>query len=108
MTPVRNEHGRQYTFDLGFGDFGTGIGCSQVARTPGRGLTGLKLNLDGKGDPVSVDRTAVEIHGTTTTNGPSDTVDVNGRSKTDPAVRTATDITCGDRTLHADGVAEQR
>ncbi len=73
MIPVRNEQGRPYTFDLGFGDFGTGIGW-----------------------------------GTTTTNRPSDTVDVNGRSKTDPAVRTATDITCGDRTLHADGVAEQR
>lgn len=107
MTPLENAQGKQYTFDRGFTGHGTGVGCSQVAGTSGRELTGLKLNLDRDGNPLSVDRTAVEIHGATATNGPSDTITVAGRSTSDPAVRTATEITCGNRTLQANGVAEK-
>lgn len=107
MSPVLNIHGKQYTFDLGFTGYGTGVGCSQIAGTSGRELVGLKLNTDSHGTPVSVDRTAVEIHNTTATNGRSDSINVNGRSKSDPAVATASEVTCGARTLHNNGLQSQ-
>lgn len=107
MSPVMNIHDKPYTFDLGFTGYGTGVGCSQIAGTPGRELVGLKLNTDSHGAPVSVDRTAVDIHNTTATNGPSDSINVKGRSKSDPAVTTASEVTCGARTLHTNGLQSQ-
>lgn len=109
LPPATNTQGGQYTFDLGFGRYGTGVGCSTVAGAPARGLVGLKLNLDPtRGSAVSVDRTAVELDGTRATNGPSDSVDVRGRGPADPAVLTAQEVTCGTRTLVADGVRQPR
>lgn len=107
MSPVMNIHHKQYTFDLGFTGYGTGVGCSQIAGTPGRELVGLKLNTDSHGTPVSVDRTAVDIQNTTATNGRSGSINVKGRSKSDPVVKTATEITCGTRTLHINGLQSQ-
>ena len=49
----------------------------------------------------------MELDGTRATNGPSDSIDVRGDAKTDPAVTTAQQITCGDRTKGANGIAEQ-
>lgn len=106
LTPATNDQGSQYTFDLGFGAYGTGIGCSQVVGTSGRQLVGLKLNLDASGNPTSVDRTVVQLDGTRATNGPSDSIDVRGRAVSDPAVTTAREITCATRTLSADGVRQ--
>lgn len=106
LTPATNVQGGQYTFDLGFGSFGTGIGCSQLAGTSGRQLVGLKLNLDASGKPTSVDSTVVQLDGTRATNGPSNSIDVRGRAASDPAVTTAREITCGTRTLSADGVRQ--
>lgn len=103
LVPAKNPQGAQYTFDLGFGDGGTGIGCSRVAGTSGTGLVGLKLNRDGAGKPVSVTRTAIRLDGPSASNGVSDTVDVSG-DPTGPAATTATQITCGDLTMKADGV----
>lgn len=103
LVPVRNPQGAQYTFDLGLGVNGTGIGCSKVAGTSATGLVGLKLNRDGAGKPVSVTRTAILLKGASATNGASDTVDVSG-DPTGPAATTATQITCGDLTMKANGV----
>ena len=103
LVPAKNPQGAQYTFDLGFGDGGTGIGCSRVAGTSGPGLVGLKLNRDGAGKPASVTRTAIRLNGTSASNGVSDTVDVSG-DPTGPAATTATQITCGDLTMKADGI----
>lgn len=103
LVPARNPQGARYTFDLGFGDGGTGIGCSRVAGTSGPGLVGLKLNRDGAGKPVTVTRTAIRLDGSSASNGVSDTVDVSG-DPTGPAATTATQITCGDLTMQANGV----
>lgn len=103
LVPATNPQGRQYTFDLGVSGNGTGVGCSQVAGTTSRNLVGLKLNKDATGKPVSVRRTVVRIDGTSASNGPSDTVDVSGDPH-GPAATTATQITCGDLTLNANGV----
>lgn len=106
LTPATNSQGSQYTFDLGFGDHGTGVGCSQVAGTSGRELVGLKVSTDASGAATTVDRTAVQIDGTRATNGPSDSIDVRGRSTSDAAITTARAVTCGTRTLDADGVQQ--
>lgn len=101
VVPTRNAQGAQYTFDL-TGTRGTGVGCSQVAGTSSSGLVGLQLDRDADGRPVSVTRTAIEIDGTTATNGPSDTVDVSA-DPTGPAATSATRVSCGDlvSTVHA-------
>jgi hypothetical protein len=103
LVPVRNAQGAQYSFDLGFGDAGTGIGCSGVTGRPGVGLVGLKLNRDAAGRPTTVVRTAIVLDGASASNGVSDTIDVSG-DPTGPAVTTATEITCGDLTMMANGV----
>jgi hypothetical protein len=103
LVPVHNPQGTQYTFDLGFGDAGTGIGCSGVTGRPGVGLVGLKLNRDAAGKPTAVVRTAIVVDGASASNGVSDTIDVSG-DPTGPAVTTATEITCGDLTMKANGV----
>lgn len=102
LVPATNPQGDQYTFDLGFGNAGTGVGCSAVAGQ-GTGLVGLKLNRDSVGRPVSVTRTAVVLDGAAAHNGPSDTVDVSA-DPTGPAVTTATEITCGNLTMAANGI----
>lgn len=103
LVPAMNPQGAQYTFDLGMGVNGTGIGCSKVAGTSAAGLVGLKLNRDGAGKPVSVTRTAILLNRASASNGASDTVDVSG-DPTGPAATTATQITCGDLTMKANGV----
>ena len=103
LVPAMNPQGAQYTFDLGMGVNGTGIGCTKVAGTSATGLVGLKLNRDGAGKPVSVTRTAILLKGASASNGASDTVDVSG-DPTGPAATTATQITCGDLTMKANGV----
>jgi hypothetical protein len=104
LVPVRNAQGAQYSFDLGFGDAGTGIGCSRVTGTSGTGLVGLKLNRDTAGTPTTVNRTVIVLDGASARNGASDTIDVSG-DPTGPAVTTATEITCGDLTMTANGVS---
>jgi hypothetical protein len=106
LLPVTNQQGGQYTFDLGVSGNGTGVGCSQVAGTTSRNLVGLKLNKDAAGTPVSVRRTVVRIDGTSAGNGPSDTVDVAADPRGSSAT-TATEISCGDLTLAANGVTAQ-
>jgi len=103
LVPATNPQGRQYTFDLGVSGNGTGVGCSQVTGTTSRNLVGLKLTKDAAGKPMSVRRTVVMIDGTSATNGPSDTVDISGEPD-GSAATTATQITCGDLTVNANGV----
>ena len=100
---MKNSQGARYTFDLGFGDAGRGVGCTRVAGTSGPGLVGLKLNRDGAGKPITVTRTAIRLNGTSASNGVSDTIDVSG-DPTGLAATTATQISCGELTMKANGV----
>ncbi|MEO9221669.1 MAG: hypothetical protein ABI251_07815 [Mycobacteriaceae bacterium] len=102
LLPAKNAEGTNYEFDLGLRGNGTGVGCSQVAGTPGRSLVGLNLHLDGAGQPVGIQRTQIVLNGTNARNGASDTV-----APTPAAVQTGREITCDDLTLRRDGVLER-
>jgi len=103
LVPARNAQGSTYYFDLGAGVSGTGVGCSQVAGTQGRSLVGLKLIRDSSGNPQSVERTQIIIDGTQARNGTHDTVPATGPQGA-AAAASATQISCGDLTMAADGV----
>jgi len=103
LVPAQNAQGSTYYFDLGAGVSGTGVGCSQVAGTQGRSLVGLKLIRDSSGNPQSVERTQIIIDGTQARNGAYDTVPATGPQGA-AAAASATQISCGDLTMAADGV----
>ncbi len=98
LVPVRNVQGAQYTFDLGFTGYGTGVGCADADGVPD--LLGLKLDLDPNGRPTAIERTIVTIHGAQARNGARSTVPIT----TPTQARLATTITCGNLTLPTDGV----
>lgn len=103
LVPAQNAQGSTYYFDLGAGVSGTGVGCSQVAGTQGRSLVGLRLIRDSGGNPLSVERTQIIIDGTQARNGAHDTVSATGPQGA-AAAASATQISCGDLTMAADGV----
>lgn len=103
LVPAQNAQGSTYFFDLGTGVSGTGVGCSQVAGTQGRSLVGLRLIRDSGGNPQSVERTQIIIDGTQARNGAHDTVSATGPQGA-AAAASATQISCGDLTMAADGV----
>lgn len=103
LVPAQNAQGSTYYFDLGYGVSGTGVGCSQVAGTQGRGLVGLKLIRDNARNPQSVERTQIIIDGTQARNGAHDTVSATGPQGA-AAAASATQISCGDLTMATDGV----
>jgi len=103
LVSAQNAQGSTYSFDLGAGVSGTGIGCSQVAGTQGRSLVGLKLIRDSTGNPQSVERTQIIIDGTQARNGAHDTVSATGPQGA-AAAASATQISCGDLTMAANGV----
>lgn len=92
--------GAPWQFDLGFTGYGTGVGCLDLT---GSGTTTL-VGLDATGDGTTVTRTAIDLAGTVATAGTSDSVTLDPGDQT--AIDTAHQITCGDRTLAADGVHE--
>jgi hypothetical protein len=97
---VRNVQGRQYTFDLGFTGYGTGVGCIDVTGDGVRDLVGLRLLTAADGTPRSVERTVVTLRGPDARNGATGTVPVRSPA----GAETARSVTCGDRTLTRDGV----
>lgn len=104
LVPAQNVQGDTYYFGLGISPRqGTGVGCSQVAGTPGRGLVGLKLIRDSAGKPQSVQRTQIIITGIQARNGATDTIPIDGPQDA-AAADTATQITCGTLTMAKDGV----
>lgn len=95
LVPEQNAQGEQYTFDLGFTGFGTGVGCADVDGDGTRDLVGLLA------DGTSVTSTVVDLDGPRATNGTSSTIADATAQQQDLAHQ----VTCGDLTLAADGVA---
>ena len=98
LVPVQNAQGQQYTFDLGFTGYGTGVGCADVDGDGTRDLVGLRASGDGTG----IERTAVVLHGPRATNSST----TSAVSDAGPeAVQRARQVTCGDLTLASNGVS---
>ncbi|HEV7725855.1 MAG TPA: hypothetical protein VGO74_02900 [Modestobacter sp.] len=95
VVPVRDDAGRQYSFDLGSTGFGTGVGCADVDGDGTRDLVGLLA------DGPSITHTIVELAGPTAANGTSVTISDAGPG----LLEEARQVTCGDLTLAADGVS---
>ncbi|WP_170297300.1 hypothetical protein, partial [Georgenia thermotolerans] len=92
IVPTRNVQGHQYTFDLGFTGYGTGVSCEDV----GKGLQLVGWNAtSATGDRFEVTRTPIELadHGARATNGPTTTV-ARGVPVDDSAVTAAHGVSC--------------
>ena len=96
LVPELNPQGEPYAFDLGFTGFGTGVGCADVDSDGTRDLVGLQT------DGTSVTSTVVRLDGPRAAN--TDTA-VTVADAGPAQVDLAHQVTCGDRTLAADGVA---
>jgi hypothetical protein len=94
-----NAQGQQYAFDLGFGDFGTGVGCVDANGDGTTDLVGLKFEPESNG-AGTIKRTIVELNGPQARNGATDTVPVTRASEADEAQM----VSCGGVTLAQDGV----
>lgn len=103
VTPTTDEAGVPYTFDRGFGDQGTGVGCTEVDGV--LHLAGLLAAQQGDGWTVT--RTFVDLSedGARATNGASEVV-AQGAAESDPVVVTATEVSCGDLVAGQDGLVE--
>ena len=102
ITMVKNAQGAQYQFDLGFRGTGTGVGCA--ASTSGRQLVGLNVTGDD-GTTVHWKRTVITVSGTSARNGATTTGSFT-RPRDDAAIALLSTVSCGDRTMAADGVSE--
>jgi hypothetical protein len=101
LVPEQNEQGQQYAFDLGFTGFGTGVGCADVDGDGVRDLLGLRLQLPGAADAEAVvQQTIVVLDGPVARNGATTTPPAGDEARQ----QAAQSVTCGDRTLDADGV----
>ncbi|SFK37026.1 hypothetical protein [Geodermatophilus ruber] len=101
LIPVQNAQGQQYTFDLGYSGYGTGVGCADADGDGTRDLLGLKLVTDSGGSPTSVERTIIALNGPHAANGARSIVP----APTAAEAARAGSITCGDLTMAADGVS---
>jgi hypothetical protein len=102
LVPVMNPEGDQYLFDLGVRGTGTGLGCVDVDGDGRQDLVGLNAVFDDGGRATRIDRTIIELDGTSASNGTTGEID-------DPdaaAVELAGSVTCGDLTIADDGVHE--
>jgi hypothetical protein len=100
FVPELNAQGQQYAFDLGFGNFGTGVGCVDANNDGTTDLVGLKYEPETNG-AGTIERTIVELNGPQARNGATDTVPVTRASEIDEAQM----VGCGDVTLANDGVS---
>lgn len=98
LVDVTDADGAPWRFDLGFAGQGTGVGCLDLDGDGAEDLVGLHLVDD------VVRRTAIDLTGTVAAAGTEDQVDAGPEGSA--ARETAHAITCGDRTLAADGVHE--
>lgn len=96
LVDATDTRGEPWQFDQGFAGQGTGVGCVDLDGDGTLDLAGLNLVDD------TVTRTPIRVDGTVASAGASDQV----AAGTDAARESARAITCGDRTLAADGVRE--
>lgn len=95
LVVVPDSEGAQYSFSLGFTDYGTGLVCEQ--QSDGLHLYGANATTDAAGTLWTVTRTAVsvDVNRPRATNGATTTVGQN-LTANDPAVLAAHGSTCGD------------
>lgn len=104
VTPVLNAQGQPYLFDRGYGDQGTGAGCTLVDGT--LRLAGLDAvrNPDGTYD---VSRTFIDLDADARHATNEGRVVVTRNAEADaPVVVTAQEISCGDLVAGRDGPVE--
>jgi len=93
--------GEPFVFDLqNLRGRGTGVGCQDLG--DGRHLVALQALPDGTG--FVVNRTQINLDGTTALPGRSDSIP--GTSRGDPVVAAAMTISCGAQTMGTDGVQQ--
>ncbi|NIZ91023.1 hypothetical protein [Kineococcus rubinsiae] len=102
LVPTQNAEGEQYTFDLGFTGYGTGVGCVAGGDEEDLQLAGLDAEDTG-GGTFRVTRTAVELSdsGRRAANGAT-TVVAEGLAADDPRVENARTVGCGNQAEGAD------
>ena len=100
FVPVQNAQGQQYTFDLGFTGYGTGVGCVDANVDGTTDLVGLKYGPESQGEGT-IQRTIVELTGPHARNGATDSVPASNATMADEAQS----VSCGDLTLARDGVS---
>ncbi len=105
LVPVTDTGGQPWRFDLGFGDYGTGVGCLDLDDDGRTDLVGLNARSQDDGDSYLITRTVIDVAGTVARAGTGDELHA-ARGTDDAAIETAHQITCGDRTADADGVHE--
>ncbi|WP_154794945.1 hypothetical protein [Occultella kanbiaonis] len=100
LVPTQNDEGEQYTFDLGFTGYGTGVGCVDLG--DGLALVGLNAVSDDDGATFEVTRTEIllEAMGASASNGESEVV-AEGATADDPAVTSAQSVSCGEPQVEA-------
>lgn len=103
VTQTVDDGGQPYVFDRGFGDQGTGVGCTDVDGV--LHLAGLLATEEGDGWTVT--RTLVDLtpSGDVATNGAVDVV-AEGAAATDAVVTTAQEVSCGDLVAGDGGLVE--
>jgi len=96
--------GQPFTFDRGFGDQGTGVGCSDTPT--GTRLAGL-LAVQNEDGTWTVDRTLVSLndYGRLASSGSSQTIATDAAAD-DPVVTTAQEVSCGDLVAGDGGLTE--
>ena len=105
VSAVQNAQGDPYTFDLGFADAGTGVGCTEVDGS--LRLAGLNAVSSDDGVTFDVTRTFVDLDadGRSATNGAAEKV-ATGAGKDEAVVTTAQEVSCGELVAGEDGPVE--
>jgi hypothetical protein len=95
LVATSNIQGEQYTFDLGFTGYGTGVACADVGA--GLQLVGLNAVPVEPAGSYEVTRTLIELRdgGRSARNGTTEVI-AQGVPEDDPAVSSAHEVTCAD------------
>lgn len=103
VAQTTDSSGQAYVFDRGFGDQGTGVGCSDVDGATR--LAGLLATQEGDGWTVT--RTLIDLSdgGRVAANGTIAVV-AEGAAADDAVVTTAQEVSCGDLVAGAGGLTE--
>ncbi|HEY8543467.1 MAG TPA: hypothetical protein VIL36_00405 [Acidimicrobiales bacterium] len=99
LQPVTDPGGRPYLFDLGLRGYGTGVGCVDGQ------LVGLNVTTEDADGTVHWARTVITRDGLVADEGTT-TEGTYRRPGDDAAIELLHQVTCGDRTLAADGIAQ--
>lgn len=99
LQPVTDPDGQPYLFDLGLRGFGTGVGCVDGD------LVGLNVTSDDPAGEVRWTRTVITRDGLVADEGPT-TDGTYRHPQDDAAIELLRQVTCGDLTMAANGIAQ--